>query len=145
MSTCKTVTSEEFTQVNNVGHIEPEEDAQVQVQAQEPVKGNMKAIPTAGDGNCFFGSIATAVHVNLQACVRDGNGVPQDPQCKIIENTQSTKSRTRMEAFIKKNSDEYKDMDQDVLNLDMPSHMRFQCYKDCISVMSKLSTMRGEP
>ena len=136
----ETVTNEECTQINDVGGIEPEENAK----EQKPLKGNMKLISTAGDGNCFFHSIATALHVNLQVCVRDGNGVPQDPHCKILENTQSTNLRTRMAAFMKKNSDEYEDMDQDVLNLDMPSHVRFQCYKDRINAMSKLNTMPGE-
>ena len=50
-----------------------------------------------------------------------------------------------MAAFMKKNSDEYEHMDQDVLNLDMFSHVRFQCYKDRINAMSKLNTMPGEP
>ena len=49
-----------------------------------------------------------------------------------------------MAAFLKKNSDEYEDMDQDVLNLDMPSHVRFQCNKHCINAMSKLNTMPEE-
>ena len=132
------------TQVKDTGKVGPEEDAQVQVQVQKPLKGNMKVITTTGDWNCFFCSIATALHVNLKVCVRDGNGVPQDPHCKILENTQSTNLRTRMAAFMKKNSDEYEDMDQDVLNLDMPSHVRFQCYKDRINAMSKLNTMPGE-
>ena len=90
----------------------------------------MKVITTTGDGNCFFHSIATASHINLQVCVRDGNGVPQDPHC-------------RMAAFTKKNSDECEDMDQDVLKLDMPSHVRCQCYKVRINAMSKLNTMPG--
>ena len=92
----ETVTNAECTQVNDVGGIEPEEDAQVKVQVQKPLKGNMKVITTTGDGNCFFRSIATALHVSLQVCVRDGNGVPHDPRCKIWENTQSTNLRTRM-------------------------------------------------
>ena len=112
----ETVTNEECLQVNDVGGIEPEEDAQVQVQVQKPLKGNMKVITTTGDGNCFFHSIATALHVNLQVWFRDGNGVPQDPHCKLLENAQSTNLGTRMAAFMKKNSDEYEDMDQDVLN-----------------------------
>ena len=120
------------------------EDAQVPVQVQKPLKGNMKVITTTGDENCFFRSIATALHVNLQVCVRDGNGVPQDPHSKILENTQSTNLRTRMAAFMKKNSDEYEDMDQDVLNLEIPSHVRFQCHKDRINTVSKLNTMPGE-
>ena len=98
----------------------------------------------SGDGNFFFCSIATALHVNLQVCVRDGNGISQDPHCKILENTQSTSLRTRMATFMDRNSNEYKDMAQDVLNLDMPSHLRLQCYKDRISAMSKLNTMPGE-
>ena len=49
-----------------------------------------------------------------------------------------------MAAFMKKNSDEYEDMDQDVLNLDIPSHVRFQCYKDRINAISKLNTIPGE-
>ena len=35
-----------------------------------------------------------------------------------------------MAAFMKKNSDEYEDIDQGALNSDMPRHVRFQCYKD---------------
>ena len=111
----ETVTDEEYTQVNDVGGIEPAEDAQVQVQVQKPLKGNMKVITTTGDGNCFLRSIATTLDVNLQVYVRDGNGVPQDPHYKILENTQSTSLRTRMAAFVKKNIDEYEDTDQDVL------------------------------
>ena len=112
----ETVTNEECTHVNDVGGIEPEEDTQVQVQVQKALKGNMKVITTTGDGNCFFRSISTALHINLQVCVRGGNGVPHDPHGKIRENAQSTNLRTRMVDFMKKNSDEYEDMDQDVLN-----------------------------
>ena len=49
-----------------------------------------------------------------------------------------------MAAFMKKNRDEYEDMAQDVLNLDMPSHVRFQCNKDHISAMNKLNTIPEE-
>ena len=96
----------------------------------------MKVITTTGDGNCFFCNTATALYVNLQVCIKDGNGIPQDPHCKLLENTQSTNLRVM--------SIKQEDMDLDVLNLDMPSYVRFQCYKDRINAMSKLNTMPGE-
>ena len=49
-----------------------------------------------------------------------------------------------MAAFMKKNSDEYEDIVQGVLNSDMPRHVRFQCYKDRINAVSKLNTIPGE-
>ena len=45
---------------------------------------------------------------------------------------------------MKKNSNEYEDIDQGVLNSDMPRHVRFQCYKDRINAMIKLNTIPGE-
>ena len=105
---------------------------------------DIKVIQTSGDGRCLFRSLVIAVDPKLQTAERNEYGELTSPVLNVSEKSQADGLRAKVINSMCNSFDEYKNLDIEVINGDLPTWLRYQSMEDRIAAMSNPSTMPGE-
>ena len=111
------------------------------------MENNMKTlsiIRTRGDGRCFFRGICALNSPQLRTTARNENGTIHSPILQLQEDVLSDQLRASMVNHMLNNINDYIDLDNAVLNADMPTNLHCDSITDRLTLVSKHDSSVGE-
>uniref|UniRef100_UPI0035902D71 uncharacterized protein n=1 Tax=Myxine glutinosa TaxID=7769 RepID=UPI0035902D71 len=122
------------------------EDRQDQGPSPSPSSSDngMQVIPTSGDGRCFFRSLIIGMDSKLQTAERSEHGSLRNQVLEMFEKSQADGLRANVIAHMCENYDDFKDLDVETINADLPRWLRYSSMEHRIDAMSDPLSLPGK-
>ena len=118
-----------------------QQTANVEIPAHQ---ADVAVIKSSGDGRCLFRSLVIGMDRRLQTAQRDEHGKLLNTVLHAVETGKAYSLRAQVISFMWDNYDEYKDLDFETINADLPHWIRFGSMDERIVAMAEPTSLPGE-